>query len=106
MSKHAFQSLCKPATGTPLRVPQYGMRWSTINYFQQQGRYLWHTQGVVPSGAIGSANVMRRLDGREIAHRVIALAAVRPEMVRSLLTGDLDLAAMAGLSPWKVRGAK
>lgn len=74
------------------KVNRYGMKWSTINYWQSQGRDLYRYNGIVRGAWAFSPFTLthQTMNAVDLAHCAISAAYVlRTEDMIKLLKGEL-----------------
>jgi len=65
---------------------KYGMKYSTIRYYQNQAADLYRYNGIIIGMRLEN---IERLTSREIGHLAIQLAHVAPYWLQLTLTGKL-----------------
>lgn len=66
---------------------RYGIRYSTIRYFQAQALSLYRTNGVYAGR--GTLEARKEMSAQMIGHAIIELATVAsPEHLKAVLTGS------------------
>lgn len=86
--ENAYEYRIRPIPTPP--IPKYGIKASTIRYWQAQARDLWRYNGIVAGSKYFGRTVVDGYTARELGHAAIQLATVlRSDQVLAVLHGQV-----------------
>lgn len=73
-----------------MNIPKYGMKYSTIEFWQRGARGLWMRNAIVlGKERIWNSSYMQQSKSVDIAHSIIAMAEVlKPMEIKRILNGQ------------------